>query len=146
MRKESRASRANQIIIYLAILTVGGIGAGAVARNAKQWLAYPPHEPKAGDSFPSCGLFISATGGNPIGKGQGFEEGGRQFVDESIVYSSWAHGFITGINFSQASPDKQIDTDFAAIDLWLRNYCLQHPTKSFLEAVAMFSNANLKAR
>lgn len=63
------------------------------------------------------------------------------FVSEYARYQQWLQGFVSGYNAAHSSADeqqKQVDgIDLAGMDLWMRNWCNKHPTKTvFAGAVA----------
>jgi hypothetical protein len=58
---------------------------------------------------------------------------------EITRFHEWMMGFVTGYNSTNESDtDLQISIDLAALDLWLRNYCKQNPTKTVAEAAQDF--------
>ena len=94
-----------------------------------------------GTGFNSCGKLIAAMGKNPPGKHEVMNtRTGAVFFDESAKYQEWLMGFVSGFNSSHASePEQQVTgIDLARIDLWMRNWCKQHPTQSVSQGAAAF--------
>ena len=52
-------------------------------------------------------------------------------VQAKEVYSWWLAGFITGTNMEK---NRSLSTDSAAHELWLKNYCEEHPLENFVSA------------
>jgi hypothetical protein len=84
----------------------------------------------------SCGQYLSAVHSHPPGTYTSIErpqEG--EFFDEASRYQQWLGGFISGSNWKQRN---NVRTDGAAIDVWMRRWCEQNPTKKVFEAAAAF--------
>jgi hypothetical protein len=91
----------------------------------------------------SCGRFIAAIGNLPPGQYRPIDTGNVHFVSENTQYQQWLMGFLTGFNFNIANggdPEQQISgrIDLAGMDLWMRNWCNQHPTKLVYDAADAF--------
>jgi hypothetical protein len=88
----------------------------------------------------SCGMYLSAVHNHPPGMSRIVNTREGQFFDEHMRYRDWLGGFISATNFSSASTglDQDIKTDDAAIDVWVRKWCEQNPTKSVIEAAMAF--------
>jgi len=85
----------------------------------------------------SCGQYLSAVHNHPPGTYTSIErpqEG--EFFDEASRYQQWLGGFISGSNWKKDNSNN-VRTDGAAIDVWMRRWCEQNPTKIF-EAAAAF--------
>jgi hypothetical protein len=87
----------------------------------------------------SCGKFIATIGNAAPGKVLVMDNtGSGRFISENSMYQQWLTGFMTGVNVALAGElEQQIKgLDLAGMDLWMRNWCNQHPTK------AVFDGAN----
>jgi len=92
----------------------------------------------------SCGQYLSAVHNHPPGTYTSIErpqEG--EFFDEASRYQQWLGGFISGSNWKKDNSRKKdnsnnVRTDGAAIDVWMRRWCEQNPTKKVFEAAAAF--------
>jgi hypothetical protein len=91
----------------------------------------------------SCGKLIAALGKAPPGKQEYMNTAIGVFIDEHSEYQEWLMGFVTGYNFAYSGPGNeqkaQIEIDQAGADLWMRNWCNQHPTLKVFDG-AMFSS------
>jgi hypothetical protein len=85
----------------------------------------------------TCGSFISAVGDAPPGQFAMVNTRHGEFDSELRNYQSWLMGFVTGVNLERAAHEaSQIaNVDIAAIDLWMRNWCSTHPTRTVLKAL-----------
>jgi hypothetical protein len=45
-----------------------------------------------------------------------------------VKYQEWVMGFVSGYNFTRTSGQVS-GIDAEGIDLWMRNWCNQHPTQ-----------------
>jgi hypothetical protein len=113
--------------------------------------AESPNIYMAGKGGDSCGKFIATIGKYPPGKREERSTFGGNFVSENAEYLQWMAGFVSGFNAGHLDePEQQVPgSDGAGMDLFMRNWCNQHPTKMFLEGVAAFINemrANAAAR
>ena len=95
----------------------------------------------------SCGQFIASIGKRPPGKMQSMTTRDGEFVSENVAYIEWLLGFVSGFNatlsaFNAAHPgeeQQQIESiDAAGADLWMRNWCNQHPVKTVFEGAETF--------
>jgi hypothetical protein len=92
----------------------------------------------------SCGTFIAAVHARgtetPVGSSwQTTAPNGAKMFSEITRFQEWMMGFVTGYNHANESDvDLQISIDLAALDLWLRNYCKQNPTKTVVQAAGDF--------
>jgi hypothetical protein len=114
------------IFLGLLLLTAGVAHAQAVfVIGVGQW---------------SCGKLIAATATAPPGSSGTVITATGTFVDEHAMYQEWLMGFVTGYNFARASEQqKQImGIDQAGTDLWMRNWCNQHPTKLLMAGAIAF--------
>jgi hypothetical protein len=83
----------------------------------------------------SCGQFIAAVGQTPVGSVMMVEKRDGKLYGELIRFHEWMEGFVSGHNAAyEANTDDQIRIDLSSLDLWLRNWCNAHPTKTFAEA------------
>jgi hypothetical protein len=88
----------------------------------------------------SCGQYLSAAHNHRPGMAKGIKSPEGDLVDEHARYQDWLTGFITGTNAWKlyTGDGKNIETDPAAIDVWMRKWCEQNPTKSVVEAAVAF--------
>ena len=87
----------------------------------------------------SCGKYLSAVHGHAPGKGTGFKDRWRgQFYDDHTRYMDWLGGFVTATNLWVTNDRNSIQSDNAAIDVWIRKWCEQNPTKTLVEAASAF--------
>jgi hypothetical protein len=88
----------------------------------------------------SCGMYLSAVHNHPPGTSLGVKTREGQFFDEHARYIEWLGGFISATNFSMASagPDQNVRVDSSSIDVWVRKWCEQNPTRSVIEAAMAF--------
>jgi hypothetical protein len=92
----------------------------------------------------SCGKFIGAIGGAPPGKYREMNTGSGVFVSEYRRYQEWLMGFVSGFNSAHSDDfEQQVKIDLAGMDLWMRNWCNQHPTKKVFQAASAFINEML---
>jgi hypothetical protein len=99
----------------------------------------------------SCGSFLNAVAGQPLGRGGHVTyPDGQKFYDLGNSYSEWVQGFISAINTlnaENAPPNvayRQLHPDYPGLDGWLRKFCDAHPTELFATAVwnyVIFSGA-----
>jgi hypothetical protein len=62
---------------------------------------------------------------------------GGKFYAELIWYHEWMMGFVSGYNSAyEANMDDR--TDLSALDVWLRNWCNNNPTRNFAQAGQAF--------
>jgi hypothetical protein len=85
----------------------------------------------------SCGQFVAANEGHKLNTHGVVQRDGVKYVSENEVMHQWVRGLLTGVNWARDT-QHQIQTDNAAIDLWLRNWCNKNPTKSLYDATAAF--------
>ena len=88
----------------------------------------------------SCGQLIAASGKGPLGQHQEMDTEKGVFVGEYAEYLGWLEGFVSGYN-ATAERQKQVrGIEAAAMDLWMRNWCKEHPTQKVFEAATVFIN------
>jgi hypothetical protein len=89
----------------------------------------------------SCGKYLSAVHNQPPGKYRVLNRRDGEYYDEHMVYVEWLKGFLTALNLSSvmAGKDNITTADNAAIDVWIRRWCEQNPTKKLIEAVLAFT-------
>ena len=100
----------------------------------------------------SCGRFIATIGNLPPGEYRSVDPRNDHFVSENTQYQQWLMGFLTGFNFNAfntAPADDQGQQisgriDLAGMDLWMRNWCNQHPTESVFHGAAAFINEMMR--
>jgi hypothetical protein len=82
-----------------------------------------------GRGLDSCGKYLSAAHDQPPGRYHSFKgPQGAPLFDEHGLYVQWLLGFITATNMSSVSAGtgsniQNIQTDAAAIDVWMRKWC-----------------------
>ena len=87
----------------------------------------------------SCGKYLAAVHGHAPGKGSGFNDRWRgKFSDDHSLYMAWLGGFFSAMNWLVLDEPNGIKTDNAAIDVWIRKWCEQNPTKTLLDAASAF--------
>ena len=87
----------------------------------------------------SCGKYLAAVHGHAPGKGSGFNDRWRgKFSDDHSLYMQWLAGFLTATNLWVTNEPNSIRFDGAAIDVWIRKWCEQNPTKTLLDAASAF--------
>jgi hypothetical protein len=118
----------------------------AVFFAAMIWGAVAHAEP--GDFFglgagqDSCGKFIASIGKRPPGKMQSMTTRDGDFVSENVAYIQWLTGFVSGFNavvVTIGEEQRQVrQVDGAGLDLWMRNWCNQHPTQQVVDGALAF--------
>jgi hypothetical protein len=84
----------------------------------------------------SCSSYVSHAFGSPgQSVGRTAPDDGKDYYSKSTIYLEWVLGFVTGYNATVSDPRKQIKSDPASADLYVRNWCLQNPTSNILTAV-----------
>ena len=88
----------------------------------------------------SCGRFIATTSKHLPGTIMPSRDG--NFVSENAEYTQWLLGFLSGFNAAHAGEREQQVTgsDPAGMDLFMRNWCNQHPTQSVFEGALALIN------
>jgi len=83
----------------------------------------------------SCGQFLAAGGEAPIGTV--LQKG--QYYGEQIRFNEWMMGFVSGFNAAyEGDVTSQIRVDLASLDVWLRKWCNENPTKAISQAAVAF--------
>jgi hypothetical protein len=87
----------------------------------------------------SCGKYLAAVHGHPPGAGNTINHPrGGQFSDDHHGYMAWLGGFFTATNQWVLNGPSGIQSDHAAIDVWIRKWCEQNPTKRLIDAASEF--------
>ena len=96
----------------------------------------------------SCGKFIASIGKNAPGMMETMTApDGVKFHSENEVYGQWLLGTVSGVNsalsaYNVAHPGEEqqqiVNIDPAGVDLWMRNWCNQHPVKFVFDAAVAF--------
>src|SRR5438046_1599433 len=109
----------NSVIVALLLSCVSAAG------HAQSFFAL-------GVGMNSCGMYLSAAHNHPPGMSQAVKVSEGEFFDEHARYAQWLAGFISATNFSIASAglDGTVRSDNASIDVWVRKWCEQNPTKA----------------
>jgi hypothetical protein len=89
----------------------------------------------------SCGQYLAAVYGHAPATYGVVDVGGAKFFDQHALYKEWLLGFITATNMWSvtAGTGSNIQTDPPAIDVWMRKWCEQNPTKRVSEAAWEFT-------
>jgi hypothetical protein len=129
------------LVVCVVTMTLGAVA------HAQTGMA-----PVMGMGASSCGRFIAVMGKNPPGKIQAMDDTGLgRFVSENSDYQQWLLGFVTGYNAARVGQQQVTGIDLAGMDLWMRNWCNQNPTKTVFEGanafiIEMQSNAAAEPR
>ena len=100
---------------YLVAIAAGMLMAPVIAA-ADEVLAV------AGAGASSCGKFIADTEGTET---------------MSLIYFSWAQGFLTGLNAKYVKSRDSTDlSDRDALELFIENYCEENPLDNYVRAAA----------
>jgi hypothetical protein len=61
--------------------------------------------------------------------------GDGYLASENAEYQQWLLGFVSGFNNSRAywQEEQVTGIDLAGLELWMRNWCNQHPTQTVFE-------------
>jgi hypothetical protein len=87
----------------------------------------------------SCGKYLAAVYGHRPGAPMGFSDRQQgQFYDGHTIYMAWLGGFLSATNMWVTQDPNGIKDDKAAIDVWVRKWCEQNPTKPLVEAAWEF--------
>jgi hypothetical protein len=87
----------------------------------------------------SCGKYLAAVHGHPPGISKGFNDPqSGHFSDDHGVYMAWLGGFFSATNWWVTDAPNSIQSDGSAIDVWIRKWCEQNPTKPLIEAAWAF--------
>jgi hypothetical protein len=87
----------------------------------------------------SCGKYLAAVHGHAPGAGKGFNDRWQgQFSDDHTLYMAWLGGFFSAMNVYVLDQPNEIQSDNAAIDVWIRKWCEQNPTKQLIDAASAF--------
>jgi hypothetical protein len=87
----------------------------------------------------SCGQYLAAVHGHAPGTGFALNHPQRgQLSDQHLLYTAWLGGFLTTMNWLVLDKPNNIENDPAAIDVWIRKWCEQNPTKPLFEAASAF--------
>ena len=86
----------------------------------------------------SCGKYLAAVHSHPPGKNRVVDLPEGQFSDDHRRYADWLVGFLTATNLWVMDGPNQLKVDDAAIDVWIRKWCEQNPTKPLFQAAMAF--------
>ena len=88
----------------------------------------------------SCGQFIATISKIPPGEAGIMHTRDGLFVSENVEYQQWLSGFVSGFNDAHADDlGQQVSRiDLAGMDLWMRNWCNQHPTDKVFDGAEAF--------
>jgi hypothetical protein len=90
----------------------------------------------SGFGLHSCSKYLAAVQGHAPGKGRLINRPEGQFTDEHFRYAEWLTGFFSATNWWVMDEPNQIQTDEAAMDVWIRKWCERNPTKALIEAAS----------
>jgi hypothetical protein len=119
----------NTVITSFLLTCVAAVGFAQAAS---------PGEPLVhGAGLNSCSQYLSAVSDRAPGIGMKVKRADVDYFDAAHVHSEWLAGFMSAMNMWSA-PTMQITADAAAIDVWVRKWCEQHPTQVLVRAAAAF--------
>ena len=115
------------------IVTIAALILGYGTSYAQESFLYDP-------GGHSCEKYLAAVHGHPpaIGNVIDHPQGG-QFSDDHHLYMAWLGGFFTATNVWVLKEPNGIKSDNSAIDVWIRKWCEQNPTKRLFEAAWAFA-------
>jgi hypothetical protein len=117
---------------YIVTVAALILSYGTTASYAQRAYVYDP-------GTHSCGKYLAAVHDHPPGTGMGFNDPQRgHFYDDHHLYMAWLGGFFTATNMWVLNEPNSIESDSAAIDVWIRKWCDQNPTKHLFEAASAF--------
>jgi hypothetical protein len=88
----------------------------------------------------SCGKYLAAVHGHAPGIGNVFNSPQRgHFSDDHHLYMAWLGGFFSAMNWLVLDRPNGIQSDQSAIDVWIRKWCEQNPTKELFDAASAFT-------
>jgi hypothetical protein len=118
------------------------VGRAAICFAAMSWGAAAHAETGGvfviGSGQDSCGKLIAAVDGVPPGKYKQMNTQSGVFIGESTKYQEWLMGFVSGFNVSRTDEQQVKGIDLAEMDLWMRNWCNQNPTKTVFQGAFAF--------
>jgi hypothetical protein len=90
----------------------------------------------------SCGQFIGSIGKRSPGKVARMPTAEGDFLSENAAYQQWLLGFVSGFNATHVNEhaEQVRGIDLAGVDLWMRNWCNQHPTNTVFDGAVAFIN------
>jgi hypothetical protein len=93
----------------------------------------------------SCGKLIGAIADDLPGQYRSINTATGVFFGDHVGYLQWLMGFVSGFNVAHAGDIEQQVTkiDPAGMDLWMRNWCNQHPTQTVWDGAYAFINEML---
>jgi hypothetical protein len=102
-----------------------------------------PYFNPSGIGRSGCGQYLSAFHDRPPGKIRTITHPEGEFVDEAARYTDWLAGFFTASNWwiARSGKGNSVRADYATIDVWMKRWCEQNPTKSVLEGAIEYVNA-----
>jgi hypothetical protein len=88
----------------------------------------------------SCGQYLAAVYGHPPATYGVVDVPGGKLFDQHALYKEWLLGFVTATNIwsLDAGTASDIKTDPPAMDVWMRKWCEQNPTKTVSAAAWAF--------
>src|SRR6516165_5675097 len=86
----------------------------------------------------SCGRYLAAVHDHAPGKGKYLDHPDGQLYDAHYRYNDWLTGFFAATNVWVLNGPNGITNDVAAIDVWIRKWCEQNPTKPLVDAAWAF--------
>jgi len=88
----------------------------------------------------SCGQYLAAVYGHAPATYVVVDVRGAKFFDQHALYKEWLLGFVTATNIGSVAfgTGSDMRTDPPAIDVWMRKWCEQNPTKIVSEAAWAF--------
>jgi hypothetical protein len=87
----------------------------------------------------SCGRYLAAVHGHAPGAAIVLHHPQHgPYYDNHTRYMDWLAGFLSATNFWVTDEPNGIKSDDAALDVWLRKWCDQNPTKTLMDAASRF--------
>ena len=90
----------------------------------------------------SCGSYVLALSQNKPNRALISE--GQRYPTMAFTYGQWVVGFVTGTNLSRHAGAEQINVDPSGIELWVYNYCKEHPAQTIVDAAGAFVRTHPK--
>src|SRR5215831_12464947 len=112
-------------LVFRGIILIVSMTLPASVCLSQNRTTQPPEVFIQGVGLDSCGKFLAAVEGLPIGLGPVLTYAdGRKYLSEAAVYAAWIQGYISGVNSYERL--RQIKIDYAGTELWMKNWCNSH--------------------
>jgi len=88
----------------------------------------------------SCGKYLAAVRGHAPGTASAIDRHSRRYSDDHYLYMAWLGGFLSATNWWVMDAEhNEIRADGSAVDVWIRKWCEQNPTRRLIEAASAFA-------